>query len=207
MRIRAELIGSFGEVLADEVRAGERATTAAISAAGSRLRDNWRSQIMSAGLGARLARTIRLSRYPNGRPSLNAAALVWTKAPEIVGAHDAGVTIRSKDGFWLAIPTDAAGRGRGGRRITPGEWEARTGLRLRFVYRADRPSLLVAEGRLSSRGRAVQSRSKTGRGRMTIPIFTLVPQVTLRKRLNLEAPIRSAVDQLGSDIVQRWKDI
>jgi hypothetical protein len=54
--------------------------------------------------------------------SLNAAALVWSKAPVIVGAHDTGPLIRSKSGFWLAIPTPAAGRapGAGASRPAPG---------------------------------------------------------------------------------------
>jgi hypothetical protein len=40
--------------------------------------------------------------------SLNAAAVVWSKAPVIIGAHDAGALIRSKNGLWLAIPTASA---------------------------------------------------------------------------------------------------
>jgi hypothetical protein len=137
--------------------------------------------------------------------SLNAAALVWSKAPVIVGAHDTGPLIRSKTGFWLAIPTPAAGRAPGGRRITPLAWERRTGLRLRFVYRRTGPSLLVAEARLSSRGRAVASRSKTGRGLATVPIFLLVPQVRLPKRLDLArdaAAVHAAVPGL---IVANWR--
>ena len=95
-----------------------------------------------------------------------------------MGAHDTGPLIRSKDGFYLAIPTEAAGRGLRGRRITPGEWERRRGLRLRFVYRRTGPSLLVADGaRINKRGQAVASRSKTGRNQVTAPIFLLVPQV------------------------------
>lgn len=62
---------------------------------------------------------------------------------------------------------------------------SRRGLRLRFVYRRSGPSLLVAEGRLNNRGLGVASRSKSGRGRSTVPIFLLVPQVKLVKRLNL----------------------
>ena len=67
---------------------------------------------------------------------------------------------------------------RGGR-ITPGEWERRTGLRLRFIYRRRGPSLLVAEGRLNTKGRAVASSRKPARV-ATVPIFLLVPQVKLR---------------------------
>lgn len=77
-------------------------------------------------------------------------------------------------------------------------------MRLRFVYRRTGPSLLVAEGRLNARGRAVASRSKTGRGVTTVPIFLLVPQVQLRKRLDLGRDARAAQEALPSAIVAKW---
>ena len=129
---------------------------------------------------------------------------VWSNAPVIVGAHDTGPMIRSKEGFWLAIPTPAAGKSTRGGRITPGEWERRTGLRLRFVFRRRGPSLLVAEGRLNSKGRAVASRAKTGRGLTTVPIFLLVPQVKLRKRLDLARDAERAIDGVPGRIVAGW---
>ncbi len=42
----------------------------------------------------------------------------------------------------------------------------------------------MAEGRLNSRGLGGASRSKIGRGRTTVPIFLLMPQVKLPKRLS-----------------------
>ena len=69
-----------------------------------------------------------------------------------------------ENGFWLAIPLPAAGKSLRGGRITPGEWERRRGLRLRFVYRRMGPSLLVGERWLNTKGQAVVLRSKTGRG-------------------------------------------
>ena len=112
---------------------------------------------------ARLANSIRSEVFPKAGASLSAAALVWSKAPVIIGAHDAGPLIRSKNGFWLAIPTPAAGKALGGRRITPGGVGAADRARLRFVYRRSGPSLLVAdERRINSRGPAAASRSKTG---------------------------------------------
>jgi hypothetical protein len=168
------------------------------------VRPRTRLQITGAGLGQRLARTIRSEQFPKGKPSLNAASLVWSKAPTIINAHDTGPLIRSKTGFWLTIPTPAAGRGLRGGKITPGEWERRTGLRLRFVYRRGGPSLLVAEGRLNTKGRAVASRSKTGRGVATVPIFLLVPQVKLPKRLDLARDAIRAQDGLPGLIVAKW---
>lgn len=187
-----------------EITAGEKAVSAAMREAGNSLKTAWRGQITGAGLGTRLGNSIRLATYPKASSSLNAAALVWSNAPVIVGAHDTGPLIRSEDEFWLAIPTAAAGKSSRGGRITPGEWERRTGLRLRFVYRRRGPSLLVAEGRLNTKGRAVASRSKTGRGLATVPIFLVVPQVRLRKRLDLARDAERAADGVPGSILAKW---
>ena len=204
MKIRIDGLPDFAGLMAAEVAAGERAVTAALREAGSGLKVAWRGQITGAGLGTRLANSIRLASFPKSGDSLNAAALVWSNAPVIIGAHDTGPLIRSKDGFWLAIPTPAAGKSARGGRITPGEWERRTGLRLRFIYRRRGPSLLVAEGRLNSKGRAVGSRAKTGRGLITVPIFLLVRQVKLPKRLDLARDAERTVDDVPGRIVANW---
>lgn len=188
----------------NEIRAGEKAVTMAIREAGKELKSNWRVQITRAQLGPRLAKSIRTKTYPATGESLEAAALVWTNAPQIIGAHDSGPLIRSKDGFWLAIPTPAAGKGVRGKAFTPGEWERRRGVRLRFVYRRIGPSLLVADGRLNSRGLGVAWRSKTGRGRSTVPIFLLVPQVHLQKRLDLARDAIRAQSEVPKLIVKSW---
>ena len=204
MKLKLELRPDLLALMQEEIRAGEKAVTAAMLDAGARLKSAWRGQIAQAGLGTRLGNSIRLATYPKGGESLNAAALVWSNAPVIVGAHHTGPLIRSKDGFWLAIPTPAAGKSTRGGRITPGEWERRTGLRLRFIYRRRGPSLLVAEGRLNSKGRAVASRSKTGRWLATMPVFLLVPQVKLRKRLDLAREAERAIDGVEERIVAGW---
>ncbi|SFZ84410.1 hypothetical protein SAMN02983003_1995 [Devosia enhydra] len=206
MKLGVSIVGDLVRLMDAEVKAGQNAVTTAMRDAGTGLKSAWRAQITGAGLGARLARTIRSEQFPKGKPSLSAAALVWSKAPVIVGAHDTGPLIRSKDGFWLAIPLPAAGKSLRGGRITPGEWERRTGLRLRFVYRRTGPSLLVAEGRLNTKGRAVASRSKTGRGVVTAPIFLLVPQVKLPKRLDLAKDADRVLDSVPGLIVATWVD-
>lgn len=207
MKLGVDITPDLAAVMAAEIKAGGKAVTKAMQEAGTGLKTAWRGQIVQSGLGRRLANSIRSRTYPRAGESLNAAALVWSKAPVIVGSHDAGPLIRSKDGFWLAIPTEAAGRGLRGGRITPGEWERRRGLRLRFVYRRRGPSLLVADGRLNSRGLGVASRSKTGRGRTTVPIFLLVPQVRLPKRLNLDRDAERAQATVPRLIVGNWVDV
>lgn len=211
--IRAVAIGDITKVMREEFEAGEKAVKAAMTIAGQGIQAGWRQQITAAGLGMRLPRTIRTRAYPVGQNSMNAAAIVWANAPEIIGAFDRGVAIRSRDGFWLAIPTPEAGtKGVGRKRITPGGFEQRTGLRLRFVYRRFGPSLLVADGaRINARGRAVMSRAKVRadgiqRGAVTAVIFWLVPQVTLRKRLNLSRDVDIWANRLPGLIVKNWRD-
>ena len=62
----------------------------------------------------------------------------------------------------------------------------------------------MSEGRLNNRGLAVASRSKTGRGRTTAPIFLLVPQVKLPKRLDLDRDANRALDSVPGLIVAKW---
>jgi hypothetical protein len=206
MRLKLEIAPDIAALMQAEIAAGERAVSAAMRAAGTELKTGWRGQITGAGLGMRLANTVRAQLYPKGKASLNAAALVWTQAPVILSAQDSGPLIRARNGFWLAIPTPAAGKSVRGGRITPEEWEKRTGLALRFVYRRRGPSLLVAEGRLNSKGRAVESRSKTGRGVATVPIFLLVPQVKLQKRLDLAREADRVAAGLPGRLVAEWRD-
>ncbi len=48
------------------------------------------------------------------------------------------------------------------------------------------------------------SRSKTGHGKVTAPIFLLVPQVKLPKRLDLARDAERAVDGVPGLIVASW---
>lgn len=196
-----------------------RSVTAAMRQVTDGLKTDLRSDVVAAGLGQRLANTWRGKTYPESGASIEAAAFVWSKAPNIVDAFDRGVTIRSRHGFWLAIPTPAAGStglsATGARkRITPGGWERRTGMRLRFVYRRGRPSLLVADNaRLTKQGlaRANIGRSKSGAiytriaGRSTVVIFILVPQVTLRKRLDVDAIATRWAARVPGLIASHWR--
>jgi hypothetical protein len=214
MKVRVEKVGDLPEEMTAEGRRGARAVRGAVAATADAIKQDWRAQIR-ATLGSRLPGTIRSVVYPPGAPSLSAAAQVWTKAPTIIAAHERGAVIRSASGFYLAIPLEGAGRGvsSGGRaqRITPGGWERRTGQRLRFVFRRGRPSLLVADAKFARTRAGVLSprrgrRRKDGilTGEQTVPIFVLVPQVQLRKRLNLIAAAGAEVRGLSQAIAQRW---
>lgn len=191
----------------DEITLAERSVTASVRESAEGLKAELRAQVTAAGLGVRLANTWRSRVYPQGRPSISAAGMVWSNAPTIVRAFDEGPVIRSKDGFWLAIPLPAAGKGRRGKKITPGEWERLHGQRLRFVYRRGRPSLLVADNQRARGGKrggfALASGKAIAAGRVaTVAIFLLVPQVHLRKRLNIDPAGKRWIDALPHRVVR-----
>lgn len=211
--INVTIEGSLARILEEQKLAGEKAVKAAMTAAGTRVKADWRNQVRSAGLGGKMANTVRVETYPVGRGSLSAAALVWTKAPKIIGAHEAGALIRSPSGLWLAIPLPAAGRGPGNRRLTPGDWERKTGRRLRFIYRRGRSAILVDDGTKAMGNVMVRRRGRGGyrlaepttfRNR-TIPIFALVPQVKLPKRLNLMSRVDAVANGMAGQIVSSWR--
>jgi hypothetical protein len=191
-----------GQMIERDILAAERSVSAAMRGAAQDIKDAWRAEIRDAGLGDRLANTVRAQVYPQGEPSLNAAALIWTRAPRIVAAHEQGGVIRSPNGLWLAIPLPTAGAGRRGGRITPLEYERRRGVRLRMVYRRGKSALLVADdARISSRGVAVRKGGRRRRdgiltGAQSVPVFVLVPQATLPKRTDLVG----AADDLAAGV-------
>lgn len=217
--LKAALEGNLAEALKAEVAAGERAAMKAVRNVSDRAKLRLRDQVTGAGMGPRLANTWRANVYPSHGQSLNAAALVFTKAPIIVRAFDEGVTIRSKEGFWLAIPTDAvpknvsfndaSGVRQNRKRVTPGGLERALGVRLRFVYRPGKASLLVLDdARINKRGFARQA-SKTAiakqRGVATVVMFILVPQVRLPKRFDVAKVEATALSELETEIVTQWK--
>ena len=215
MRLLAAIQGDLNALLQAELGVAERAVTVGIRAATDGLKTELRGQITGAGLGARLANTWRGEIYPKSGQSIGAAGYVWSKAPGLVRLYAEGGIIRSKQGLFLAIPTPAAGRfGDGRQKITPGAWERIHGVRLRFVYRRGSPSLLVADNaRLTRRGRAAANigRSKGAAftrlaGRTTVPLFILVPQVSVRKRLNVEGAAQKWMAALPQLVLRNWRE-
>jgi hypothetical protein len=194
MKLVATLARSLQADMQAELRDIERAVASGTRDAGRGLRTELRRQVTSAGLGQRLANSWRDKHYPNRK--LDAASLVYTKAPQIVRAFDEGAVIRSKRGRFLAIPTENAPRkGTDGRRISPSTFPEHRFGPLRFVPRQSGPSFLVADGLRAAfsretgelRGfrRATDRARRSGQGLTTVVMFLLVPQVKLRKRLDV----------------------
>ena len=212
MRLEAAIQGDLEGQMKAEMKAAGHAVVAGTRRAGDGLKQEMRTQVASAGLGRRLANSWRGKTYENKK--LDAAGRVWTRAPTIMRAFDEGVTIKSKKGLWLAIPTPSAPRrGVGGKRISPSTFPEHRFGPLRFVYRGSgKPSLLVVDG-LRARGgksggfsRAGKRARATGQGLTTVVMFIMVPQVRLRKRLDFTGAGRRWQQRLPQLIANAWQD-
>ena len=220
MKLETRIIGQLEALMEGEILRAERAVTRGINAAGLGLKKDWRSQVISAGLGRRLANTVRSNTYPKQGESISAASLVYSRADVVVDAHDRGALISSPTGFWLAVPIGPAVqkmRGAGNKRITPNGWEQKTGRQLEFIPRKGRPPLLVDTGipmrrqlsdPISFEGSRYRKWKKRGskRGRVWTPIFVLVPQVKLPKRMDFDRDTRRWEARLPRLIVNRWPE-
>lgn len=209
MRIVTKIEGDLKLDMEMTVRAGRLAALGAVTGVGAAIKDNWRGQIASAGLGRRLGNTVRMEAYPR-QGSLNAAALVWSKAKKIVGAFETGVEIRAKTARFLAIPLPAAGKSTRNGRITPGEWERRRGRKLVYIERRRGGALLVDNGTVlrgpATFGRGGVARGSRKRAKDPVPIFVLVPRVRLQKRLGLLTAADRLANQMGARLVAGWRD-
>jgi Family of unknown function (DUF6441) len=96
--------------------------TAGTEAAGQGLKTDLRRQVTSAGLGQRLANSWRDKHYPNQK--LDAASLVYTKAPQIIRAFDEGAVIggASAGAFSRSRPRMRRGRAPTASAAAPGRF-------------------------------------------------------------------------------------
>lgn len=188
------------------------AVSEGIEEGAEKVKQGWRRQIRTARLGTRLQNTVRKLSYPKGgQKSLNAAAIVYTKAPHIIGAYDKGVVIRAKSGRFLAIPTANVPRGSKNRkRLTPKNWPKGMG-ELRFVPLKNGRAMLVVDDRRATytKAGALKSFAKAGKstmakgysasgrhGLVTVPMFILIPQASVQKRLD----VRRVAAEIGSTV-------
>lgn len=212
MRLRAALQGDLKKLMRQEFITAERAVTQGVREATDGLKLAMRRQVMASGLGPRMANTWRGDIYPKGQSSIRAAGLVYTRASKMMAGFEEAKAIRSKDGFWLAIPTpNAPKRGVGGGRISPSNFPEQRFGPLRFIYRRNGPSLLVAENLRPSVSRATGEvrgfrKAKTNRGLSSVVMFWLVPQVKMPKLIRFAEESAKWHDKLPGLILKNWLD-
>jgi hypothetical protein len=231
MAFRADWTGIKG--LAKEIEAdGASAVRLGMEDATEATLQDVRAETAGAFQGNRLPKTWRARVFPQARDSLDAAGWIETRAPNIIGPSATGATIRAKGGTWLAIPTREAGKyglrrdanlsfgqsinRRGAKeRISPGGFERLTGLKLRFVFLGPHRAMLVVDNAMygrNSQGNRIRAYRGRGRGSrlygpdgQTIVVFTLVPQVRMKKRLDLDAVASRGGDRAAAAIVKHWR--
>lgn len=222
MRLTATIQGDLRDWAKGEVRKGRLAVTQGVRSTGLTIKERWRGQIAAAGFSGnigRLQKSVRQDVFPKRGASLNAATTIYPQGigvQNMMAAVETGKVVRSANGYWLAIPLPAAGRVRGGKKPTVGEWEKKKGRRLEFVYLKRNHALLVDTGRYS------RPRDQKRRGKWSVQthapgyrngdvtkhqtIFVLVPQVRLRKRLSVYAMAAQVGATLPARVAALWRD-
>lgn len=213
--IKLALTGNLKTHMEEEIRLSGRAIQRAVKETTEDLKLDLRAQTTAAGLGRRLGNSWRSNTWPGNGPSMSAAGMVRTKAPLIMKAFTEGATIKSKDGNWLAIPTEnAPKRGTDRKRINPSNFPEQRFGPLRFVYRRGQPSLLVVDGvkigRAGRVGRQLSNKGKTKSGRykkgvLTVVMFVMVPQVSIAKKINMRRAEAKAQRNLPRNILKHFK--
>ena len=101
MKLAATLARSLQADMRAELGDIERAVTTGTREAGRALRTELGRQVASAELGQRLANSWRDKHYPNQK--LDAASLVYTKAPQIIRAFDEGGGDAHQRPRWISL--------------------------------------------------------------------------------------------------------
>ncbi len=181
-----------------------------------------RGDVRAAGLGDRLANTWRAEIYPKSASvRTHAPAVVFrvndraktrredsvgnvstiASAADIIRAHTTGPTIRSKNGLYLALPTENTPR-KGRRFATPTEVEDMFNQDLTIIHGRGQQMLAFVDAVRGRSGRGYRAptkrRSKTRKVEMIL-VFVLVRQVTLRAKLHWPRIFR--------DLEQGWAQL
>lgn len=195
MHLKAAITGNLREFMQKQKQSAEVAVTRGITEVTDSIKLDLREQVISAGLGQRLAKTWRSAVYPKNQASIHAAGVITSKAPKIIRAFNEATVIRSSKGAFLTIPTEnCPKRGVGNKRIAPSNFPEHRYGKLRFVYVNGQMSLLVVDK---------PRRSKSGSPR-SIVMFVLIPQVKLRKRLDYQAIADKWAPQIPDAILSNW---
>jgi hypothetical protein len=185
------------------------ALKAAFTGATAFAQQELRLQVLNAGLGTKMANAIRSRIYPAGEASLayGPAGEVYANgqsAARIINAFTEGANIVGKRGQMLAIPLPAAPTARYGTAMTPAQVESRYGRKLVTVplkgHKARAmlclPMPTTKAGKANPKGLKLAAAGAKGADRRNrlVPMFLLVPSVTLSKRLKPADAIAAAAE-------------
>jgi len=163
----------------------ERSAAAWALHAGSALKRNLRTQIVAAGLGRRLGNAVRMTfRDVPGVVESTVFSKALLKRPggitDLIQVFGEGTTIRVRRGLFLVIALKAAGRIR-----SPLSFEK--GALVFLPIEGGRAGLLVT-------------------AKNHVPMFLLIRQARLRKRLDLQGPIDVISQHADQDLLEEFTE-
>lgn len=174
-----------------------------------------RGSVREAGLGDRLANAWRADVYPKHGFSYEPALFIYTNAPEIIRSHT-GEVIRAAGGAFLAIPIKGSPAedfpNPRGPDTKVDYARQRFGERLFMIPpKPGRAGMLAVEGAAITGTGRVSLRKKTkkdqwGKGTMTIPLFWLVPQATMKAVLDPQADFDWISARFTEEYTRRMAD-
>ncbi|MGY6663367.1 MAG: DUF6441 family protein [Glycocaulis sp.] len=193
MSFELALRGDLEATLARASDAMTRAEREAVTSVTHATRDELRQDLVRAGLG-KIEATWRSDIYHNANGTT--AGWIYSRAEYIVDAFERGATIRSRTGGLIAIPIPGSPaaefrNSRGGGESKVDLARRRFGeLKLIPGIPGRRPPMLVVEsvsiGRMSrARKRRRLKSGAFGHGAATVPLFWLVREARLSRRLNV----------------------
>lgn len=189
--------------------------TRAMRAATEEMKAEGRDQVRRAGMSQRLANTWRAVTFPDSTDSLNPAGYMWSNAPAIIDSFSSGNVIRTRNGSrYLAIPTPAVpprARREARRRKGSLALEVETLFNQDLIFIKDSKGGLGAyiSATLSRNGRSFvrpsAGRARQGRRGQLVKMFTLVRQVTPRKRFDLTVIAATGQLRFAQRLQQEWR--
>jgi hypothetical protein len=225
--LKAAVVGNLSGFMKSEVVRVAGGLKRAVARAGAASQADLRAQARAGGFadgGKALANSWRLQVFPRpgvGPTSFRPAADVTSRMPRIAQIFDRGALVRARGGTYLAIPTPV---NRIGKRDGAGKWTVRVTAQemIRgggFVVYTNNPRCrlwcLPLRTETSKRGRvslfagqyaqiftgkmkgAAAARAAFAASRSFVPMFFLMRQVALKKRLDVAAVRRLAAKRFA----------
>ena len=185
MRLAAKIAKDIRRSMEKESRLLNRGIQAGTRETGEALKFSLRKQIRGAGMSRKFSNSWRSKHFKND--GFNPAALVFSKAPEIIRSFDKGLIVKVDRREWLAIPTKFAPKRIGRFKATPSRLMKESKIKFRFVRIDADNALLIA---------------KSARRKKPVVMFVLVKQAKMPKKLNVEAAAERWAGKMP-EVIQR----
>lgn len=193
----------------------KKKTTEVVKRLTNGLKQSLRDDIAAAKLGTKLPKTWRSELYPKSGDSLTPAGVVFSTAPHIIDGFDRGGVVRAKGHKYIAIPSQFAPAHAGRNKSMTPQWfnQGRHG-KLEFVkfkriaalvVRNQRKSFATKSGDFRGYKKATDAWKRRGGETETVVMFWLIPQVTLRRRLDVNRTVQKWQSEMSRAMLEIYQ--